>query len=222
MARLLLPLLLCLSGCQLTQELQQDPRTHDERLRELTEELEAVRVGEGSDLGRRERAVRSELNRLYYEDPSHTDTAWVLGVLAQEDGELDRASWYLDNVLGLDPGHARAAEARARIAFQLGNVEYGNRVLSAALMLRPDDSGLHEARALSFYLVQQWKDASDQLREAERLGAPLSRVAFNRGLIAEARGNLTEAMSHYRTAIEESGGLYPRAEQRLIGVGGTR
>lgn len=223
MARPFLPLLLFLAaGCQLTQELQQDPRTHDERLRELVNELESVRAGEGDNLGRRERVIRSELNRLYYEDPTHVDTAWVLGVLAADDRDPDRATFYLDTALAREPSHARAAEARVRIALELGNLEYANRVLETSMALSPDDPGLHEAKALALYLEQKWKESSDHLREAERLGAPLARVAFNRGLIAEARGNLSEAMSHYRTAIEESGGVYPRAEQRLIGVGGTR
>ncbi|MEX1024809.1 MAG: tetratricopeptide repeat protein [Planctomycetota bacterium] len=222
MARPLLLLLLLLTGCQLAQQIQQDPRTHDERLYALLQELDAVRSGVGRELGGRERAIRSQLDRLYYEDPRHVDTAWVMGVLEYEDQNQERATWYLDNVLQLEPSHARAAELRGRIALNEGNVDYAMKVISRAIALSPDDPGLHEVKALAHYLEQRWNEAAVSLREAERLGSPAWRAAFNRGLIAEARGNATEAMALYRTAIDERGGRFPRAEQRLIGVGGLR
>lgn len=221
MLRILLPVLL-LTSCQFTQELRQDPRPHDERLGELMESLDEIRQGRGEDLGRREREIRASIDQLYYEDPHHVDTAWVLGVLAFEDRDYDRATWYLDSVLRRAPDHARAAEARVRLALEQGNLGFAGRLIEQAVQHSPADAGLREAQALSLSLAEDWRGARQALDDAERLGAPSWRVSFNRGLLAESQGNTADAIANYRDAIELREGDYQRAEDRLIGLGGER
>lgn len=219
MSRLLLLLLLLFTSCQLTQDLEQDPRTHDQRLRELINDLEDIRMGRGGELGRREREVREEIDRLYYEDPTHVDTAWILGVLAFEDRDLERATWYLDSALRRYPSHARAAETRIRLALEQGSLGFAQRLVERSIMLAPHDAGLREAQALSLYLAEEWREAGRALDEAERLGSPAWRIAFNRGLVAEGLGSKREAGAAYQNAIELRDGDYPRAADRLRGLG---
>ena len=67
------------------------------------------------------------------------------------------------------------------------------------------------------FLQSDWEAAEKRLRAAERLGAPDWRVAYHRGLIAEARGRIDEAEAHYRRSLDASPS-FTRARVRLAGL----
>jgi hypothetical protein len=59
--------------------------------------------------------------------------------------------------------------------------------------------------------------ARTEIAAAETLGAPAWRVAFNRGLIAEAGGQADEAQRQYKAAADANP-AFPEARSRLSGM----
>jgi Flp pilus assembly protein TadD len=68
------------------------------------------------------------------------------------------------------------------------------------------------------YLDRQWANAIRELTAAQELGAPLWRVSYHLGLVAEAQGQIDEARRRYTDALEANPG-WPIAQARLTGLG---
>jgi len=162
-------------------------------------------------------AFRRELERLALDFPNHPRLLLARAVLAHETGRPARAQAFLDARLGRPGSHPEAAVLRARIAAEEGNLPFAARMLREQVELRPDHAGLREAAAAVAYLREELDEAERQLGAAERLGSPAWRVAYHRGLLAEARGDLVEARARYRTALRHRPDFGP-ARSRLVGL----
>jgi tetratricopeptide (TPR) repeat protein len=196
----------------------------DRRLGELLDRWDALRAaGAGCDADPHRGPVadcaelQHEVERLTVEFPRHVPSLHAAAVLSEAAGEHQKARSYLDALFAATPAHPEAAMLRSRLATAEGNVPFASRLLAEQVRLTPDHSGLREAQAGVLYLEGRFEEALEALRVAERLGAPAWRVAYHRGLIAEARRDPVAAAAHYRRALEENPAFRP-ARARLAGV----
>ena len=219
----LLPLAVAaLGGCA---TFQGTPHEADERLAEIVGEWRAQRsAGKGclDEVGPRRPVVDcgrllKELDLLALEFPRNPDVLFAAAGLAQEDGRPEKAQTYLSALFALRPSHPEAAILRARIAIGEGNLPLAERTLDQQIELVPDHPGLRETSASVAYLRGDWDAAEQRLRAAEQLGAPDWRIAYHRGLIAEAQGRTDEASAHYRRSLDANPG-FERARSRLAGM----
>ncbi len=157
------------------------------------------------------------LDLLAVEFPRHPGVLFTAATLAREDGRPEKAQSYLGSLFTLRPVHPAAAILRARIAMDEGNLPLAERTLKEQILFVPDHAGLRETFASVAYLRKDWEAAEERLRAAERLGAPDWRVAYHRGLVAEAQGRTEEASAHYRRSIDARPG-FERARSRLAGL----
>ena len=79
------------------------------------------------------------------------------------------------------------------------------------------NAGLREAYSGVLYMSRDLDGARDAITAAEKLGAPAWRVAYNRGLIAEAAGQPEEAQRQYKAAVDGNP-EFPEARARLSGM----
>jgi tetratricopeptide (TPR) repeat protein len=161
--------------------------------------------------------VRNDLERLAFEFPAHVPTLMANAAVAYESRDRVKAGRYLDSLLDVQQVHAEAAMLRSRIAIEEGNLPAARRLLEEQVRCAPDHAGLREAHAAALYMSGQYVDANAALAVAERLGAPGWRIAFHRGLVAEAAGDAREAERHYQDALR----LDPEcaaARSRLAGL----
>ena len=163
------------------------------------------------------RRIMKALEVLALEFPRHPEVLLSVAVLAQEDSQPEKAQSYLAALLEVQPDHAEAAMLRARIAMGQGNLPLAARTLEEQILYAPDHAGLRETFASVAYLQGDWVAAERRLRAAEQLGAPDWRIAYHRGLIAEAQGFTEEAGAHYRRALDARPD-FERARARLAGI----
>lgn len=175
------------------------------------------RAAESSPLVDCER-ISGEIALLAVEFPRHPDVLLANASIAHALKRPDQAQGYLDRLLGIQPMRPDAALLRSRIALVDGNLRLARRVLEEQIELVPDHAGLREALASVFYLEGETEAAQRSLDAAARLGAPRWRVAYNRGLIAEAEAELDEAARHYEEALRGAPEFH-RARSRLRGLG---
>lgn len=161
--------------------------------------------------------TRNAVERLAVEFPNHAPTLFAAASLAYDNGEKERAAGFLDELLARHAVHPEAAVLRSRIAIQEGNLPGAKRTLEQQIQFTPDHYGLREALSATQFLDGRLRESLTQLEIAERLGAPAWRVAFNRGLIAEAAGNSRGAIEQYEIALAERPG-YRAAASRKAGL----
>ena len=139
----------------------------------------------------------------------------ALAVIEFERGRKEDALKTLDVLRSLEPIHPEAAILRARIAIDEGNLPRADFSKSRASSSRIIP--VLELLASVAYLEGEYGDADRSLEIASRLGAPAWRVAYHRGLVAEASGRLDRAARAYAACLEASPDFAP-AQSRLRGL----
>jgi predicted Zn-dependent protease len=177
----------------------------DAQLAAVLEPYEAQRT-EGCDSGGACDRLKREIARLSVVCPAHAPTLLANAVLAYDDGQPAIAQQYLDTILSQPRGYPEAAELRARIAIEDGNMPFARRLLEQQIKLVPDHEGLHETYAAALYLSGNLAEARNELTLAGALGAPRWRIAYHLGLIEEASGRRAEASRLYAEALQGNPG----------------
>lgn len=212
---------LCLAGCASSSfNHRDDESTADAQLDNLLTAYETGRNdginSSGNLLADGERA-RNSIERLALEFPSHVRTLMAAGTLAYEAGEPEKAQNYLDQVFRLQPASPEAGILRSRIAIDEGNLPLAQRVLAMQVQYTPDHAGLREALSGVLYMMGDLEGARAAIDAAANLGAPAWRVAYHRGLVAEAAGKADEAQAQYQACIDANPSFLA-AKSRLSGM----
>lgn len=222
--RLLATLALALSvvACKSNSLGFRDPNTNpDELLAGVMKKYEESKSGhtEGLKSGHvliDAHRAQNDLERLLLDYPRHVPTLMANAVVAYDTKQTAKAEGFLNRILGLEAACPDAAILECRISIEAGNLPTARRVLEDQVHLTPDHAGLRETYSSVLFLVGDLPGASRELDIAERLGAPPWRLAFNRGLIAEKRGDGARAQKEYETALAGNPDFKP-ALSRLAG-----
>lgn len=166
-------------------------------------------------------ATRLHIEEIAAEFPNHVPTLLMCAQIASDAGEHERAAAYSGRILELQPENNYAGILRARAALADGNIPLARDVLERQLHLTPDSAYLHEVLAGVHYFGGNLAGAETELAAAERLGSEAWRVAYNRGLIAEKRGDAAGARAQYDKAMKLRPG-FEAAEVRSTGIGASK
>ncbi|MFN0102807.1 MAG: tetratricopeptide repeat protein [Bryobacteraceae bacterium] len=147
--------------------------------------------------------LRSEIDRLGQNCQTGGEALLASAILAFDDRQLAKAQQYLDNLLSSQQPNPDAAVLRARVAIDEGNLPFALRFLAEHVRLRGDHAGLREVYASALFLNGASSKATEQLDAAQQLGAPVWRVEYGKGLIAEAANEVDEAVRHFTVAAKE-------------------
>ncbi|MBI5363312.1 MAG: hypothetical protein HZA53_09040 [Planctomycetes bacterium] len=193
----------------------------DKRLADLMESYEHAKShhdqGDGTShiLVDAER-VKNEVERLAIEFPRHVPTLMANAVLAFDHAEYQKCQSYCDRLFSIEPIHADAAVLRSQVAIREGDLPFAKRLLETQKSYTPDHARVREALSATYYLMKDYDAAGRELAAAEQLGAAPWRVAYNRGLIAEAKGDPKGAIAAYEVALATNPDFAP-ARSRLAG-----
>ena len=159
-------------------------------------------------------ALRAQIERLSVDCPNNTEIVMANALLAFEARNFARSQQLLDELFSLGISNPEAAVLRTRIALEQGNIPFALRFAEQQIRQMGDDPGLRETYASALYLVRRWDEARAQLQTAQQLGAPVWRIAYGQGLIAEADGKFDEAKLRYQAALQARPG-WKQADSRL-------
>ena len=195
---------------------RQECTNPDAQLRAVLEPLEAQRAAgcAPSKTAASCISLELELERLAVVCPNHAPTLVANAVVAYDQHQAARAQQLLDEALSGPAGNPVAAELRARIAIEDGNLTFAHRLLDDQIKLAPDHAGLREVLGGALYLSGHLPEARRELTAAQALGAPKWRVAYHLGLVEEASGRFDDAKRRYAEALDGRPGYGP-AESRL-------
>ena len=204
-----------------------NPHSARQRLEPLVEAWERARLEDGGCEQRKAtetplidcEAVSRAILRLAVEFPRDPDVLLAAAVVDFDRGREQSALKTLDVLRRVEPIHPKAAVLRTRIAIDEGNLRFARRLLDEQRELTPDHAGLWEMLASIAYLQGEYAEADRNLVVALRLGAPAWRVAYHRGLVAEASGRLERAARAYADCLEAAPDFAPaRSRLRALSV----
>lgn len=158
--------------------------------------------------------LRLEIDRLGQNCPAEEQAQLANAILAYDERQLGKAQQYLDPLLSTPRPNPDAAALRGRIAIEEGNLPYAKRYLREQIRLHGDHAGLREVYASVLFLLGEYAEAKMALAAAEDVGAPGWRIAYGKGLIAEAEEDWGAAKEYFTIAVKASAG-WPRASGRL-------
>ncbi|MBL8858369.1 MAG: hypothetical protein JNL28_07700 [Planctomycetes bacterium] len=215
-----LGLLLLVSSCTSYSFGHRSTNTNpDERLAKLIRAYESSRKSNGENANEilvDAEAAWVEIERLALEFPRHPPTLMANAVIAYDERQPLKAKSYLDALFSVENSHPDGAVLRSRIAIDEGNMPLARRVLELQIAYTPYESAVHEAYSSVLYMSRDLEGAAREINLAEQHGAPAWRVAFNRGLIAEAMGRAADAQRYYQAALDGNPDFAP-ARARLAG-----
>jgi predicted Zn-dependent protease len=159
-------------------------------------------------------ALKAQIERLSVDCPNNPEVVMANALMAFDARNFVRAQQLLDELFGLRASNPEAGVLRTRIALEQGNVPFALRFAEQQVRQIGDDAGLRETYASALYLSGRWDEAIAQLLAAQNLGAPVWRVAYGLGIIAEAVGKFEEAKLRYQEALDAKP-AWKQAESRL-------
>ncbi|MEM9175883.1 MAG: hypothetical protein AAGC67_11670 [Myxococcota bacterium] len=220
-------LLLCVFVAACQSPPPPNPNAARSRLEPLLEAWDRARAEDGGCEQRRPtetpildcEAVSQQIARLAVEFPRDPEILLAAATVRYEGGRKEDALKTLDVLRRLQPIHPEAAVLRGRIAIDEGNLRFARRILEEQRELSPDHAGLWEMLASVAYLEGEYAVANERLDVAARLGAPGWRVAYHRGLVAEASGRPDLASLAYADCLEANPEFAPaRSRLRALAV----
>jgi len=165
-------------------------------------------------------AAQAMLLQLLDQTPGHVDALHLMGLIAQQLGDLDRALTYLSDAVRLEP--------RADLLANLGNVlraleryDQALSYLKQAVRLAPDHALIHINLGLVHQDLRRLSEAEDAFRAALTLQPDLAIAHQNLGHLL-MQFDLPQARTHLIRALQLSPGMHAAFKDLcgvLIGLG---
>ncbi len=152
--------------------------------------------------------------RILAVNPHHADSLHLLGVIAQEDGELDRAVQLIERAIAINaveaPYHANLGTAR----WKQGRLADAIACYCRALELRPDYAKAHFNLATVLWKQGKLPEAAACFRDSLRRKPDYAEAYDNLGSVLKEQDRPDEAIACYRTALSLRP-HYPEAHNNL-------
>ena len=158
--------------------------------------------------GRRAEAA-SECESLVRRSPGFAPALHLLGFLALEDGNLDRAARYLPAAVRADPSDPSAHHSLGLLFRSAGKPRDAVMAFRAAVRLDQRHVAAWNGLGLSLLDLGDATGAESAFAAALQARPTHAQTLHNRGLALDALGRAQEAEQDFRAALEASPGLMP-------------
>lgn len=169
------------------------------------------------DAGRIEMAKKLA-RTLESQQPEPAGLAYLLGLIALEEGQGKKAAQHLARALQKTPDAVPPMLAMARAQIQQGRLEEGRAVYQRLCELAPDLLPAWRELADLDFAEQNFAGAAAPLRQAVRLAPEQPVLHNNLGIAERAAGDLLRAAMEFQTAVA----LDPAAAKPYANLAGAR
>ncbi|HMA52234.1 MAG TPA: tetratricopeptide repeat protein [Magnetospirillaceae bacterium] len=155
---------------------------------------------------------------LESQKPEPAGLAYLLGLIALEEGQGKKAAQHLARALQKTPDAVPPMLAMARAQIQQGRLEEGRAVYRRLCEIAPDLLAAWRELADLDFAVHDFAGAAAPLREAVRLAPEQAALRNNLGISQRAVGDLVRAAAEFQIAIA----LDPAAAKPYANLAGVR
>jgi predicted O-linked N-acetylglucosamine transferase (SPINDLY family) len=147
--------------------------------------------------------------------PEHSESLYILALIAQRDGDLDDALSWLARAIHLEPSAADYHSSRGLILQQAGRLDEALGSYADALELEPEHARAHNNRGTALLRKGRPEEAMAAHEEALRIDPDFAQAHVNRGACLERLGQLEEALAAYEEALW----IQPRLAEAHLNTG---
>ena len=155
---------------------------------------------------------------LESQKPEPAGLAYLLGLIALEEGQGKKAAQHLARALQKTPDAVPPMLAMARAQIQQGRLEEGRAVYRRLCDIAPDLPAAWRELADLDFAAQNFAGAALPLRQAVRLAPGQAILRNNLGIAERAAGDLARAATEFQTAVA----LDPAAAKPYANLAGAR
>lgn len=157
---------------------------------------------------------QSALAQIGYEqvlalDPQHFDALHMLGVLASQTQQAQRAVDLIQQAIRSKPGVAGAYLNLGVALRQLQRFEEALACYDQALQLEPQDPQTHTNRGVALRSLRRYHEALESYNKALRLAPNFPQAHYNRGLVRNDLNLLSEAIQDFEATLALSPSYHP-------------
>ncbi|KAA3595638.1 MAG: tetratricopeptide repeat protein [Candidatus Scalindua sp. AMX11] len=143
---------------------------------------------------------------LYHEllkmQSGHIDAIYLLGILYLQQGDLDKASEYIQKALLLNPEHSTAHNSLGTVLKKQGKYEQSIESYKRAIVLNPAYAMPHSNLASLYHDIGSLDNAIESYKRAVSLKPDYFEGYINLGAVLQEKGRSNEAVEYYRKAIQ--------------------
>jgi protein O-GlcNAc transferase len=150
--------------------------------------------------GRRDEAAEI-CHELIGDQPGNSDALHLLGIIAQQRGNLKAALSLLDQAIVHQPSAPHYHGGRGAILQRQGRLEEALEAFEQALQIKPDYALAHFNRGIVLQQRGRLEEALDAFEQALRIQPRLAQAHVNRGVLLERRARLEEALEAFDQAL---------------------
>lgn len=149
--------------------------------------------------------------------PNFAEALYRLGLVAQEDGQLDEAAAYIERAIQADPNQPFYYYSLGLILLDRGEHQEAKILLQRALALNPNFAQAHNQLGIITQGEQRFDEAVHYFQAAVSANPAYARAHNNLGNLLKAQGNLAAAIACFREALR----LDPQYSLALINLAGA-
>jgi tetratricopeptide (TPR) repeat protein len=142
-------------------------------------------------------------------DPQHFDALHMLGVLASQTQQAERAVDLIQHAIRSKPGVAGAYINLGVALRQLQRFEEALACYDQALQLEPQDAQTHTNRGVALRSLHRHTEALESYNTALRLAPHMAEAHYNRGLVRNDLNLLSEAVQDFEATLQLRPSYHP-------------
>lgn len=163
-------------------------------------------------------AAASQLCRqLLQQDPQHAEAVYLLGVLAQDAGQLDQAVDLFRQAAVLSPGNPVFVNTLGEASLAQGRESEALACFRKSIALRPEYARAHNNLGRLLHIQDDLAGARASFAEAVRLDPRYATAHNNLGAVLQAQQRFDEAAVHFQQALA----LRPDYPEAHFNLGGN-
>lgn len=156
-------------------------------------------AGSSSAMGRAH--ARNLIEQALVLEPSNPEAHRTMGILLDEEGDMDGAIAEHNTALRLEPDHPDNHVNLGTALYRKGDLDGAIAEYRAALSLKPDFALARNSLGSALAMNGDLDGAITEFRAALRLQPDLASAHYNLGLALYKKGDLDGAIAAYRTAL---------------------
>jgi tetratricopeptide (TPR) repeat protein len=157
--------------------------------------------------------AKADLSEGLILDPNEPNAYNVLGLIAEKEGKLDSAFYYVEKALQLKPNEPYFLNNRGYYHLKEGNLQEAEKDINRSIRLDADNPWAYRNKGLLYMAQERWEEAIRNLQVASEMDAQVEQVFFYLGESYRNLGKNAEACEAWSSGKRWGD---PQSEEALL------
>jgi tetratricopeptide (TPR) repeat protein len=139
------------------------------------------------------KGAKDDVNKGLILNPNEANAYNVLGLIAEKEGKLDSAFYWVSKALELRPNQPYFLNNRGYFKLKAGNIEAADEDINLSIRLDADNAWAYRNKGLIYMAQERYQEAIRNLKVASEMDPTVEAVFYQLGLAYERVGQTASA-----------------------------